>query len=280
MRRIFSLLVVLLLVTLCSSSPRVQAGVDFGVNTPLIARTNVGNTFSGGQNIFDASAGTAPVRINVAGSGGVDPVLDIYQVASVATRLRLAGEAGNTNAYMWTNPTSQSSYMGWYSTFYILSSGVVQNATLALTAATMTAENSANYRTTVHSYTWTNAQVVALGAVNAGDITVATLPAKTVVENVYTIIVTPDSSANNLTVACGRTGASFIDYIVASDAKAAANTVYGDASGERGTNLTGYDLPSYTSTTTVTCHFIKTTTTLNTVVGSTGRVILVTTLVP
>jgi len=41
-----------------------------------------------------------------------------------------------------------------------------------------------------------------------------------------------------------------------------------------------YNLPSYTGTTLVTAHFIKTTTNLNTVVGSTGRVILETVQLP
>ena len=151
---------------------------------------------------------------------------------------------------------------------------------MVLTSGTMNVANAGEARTVVSAYEWTNAQVVALGAVTVGDITVATLPAKTVVKNVYVVILTPDSSANALTVACGRTSAAYIDYIVASDAKAAANTVYGDASAERGTNLTGYDLPSYTGTTAVVCHFIKTTSNLNTVTGSTGRVIIETSLVP
>lgn len=160
------------------------------------------------------------------------------------------------------------------------SDGSITENAAKLTAATMTAETTGQVRNVIHSYTWTNAMVTALGATTAGDISVATLPAKEIVTNAYVIILTPDTSTNALTVACGRTSATYIDYIVASDAKAAANTVYGDASAERGTNLTGYDLPSYTGTTTVNCHFIKTTTNLNTVTGSTGRVILETMLVP
>lgn len=156
----------------------------------------------------------------------------------------------------------------------------VQVPKLNLTAATMTANSTGNVRDGWSSYSWTNAMVVALGATTTGDITVATLPAKTIVENVYVVINTPDTSANALTVACGRTSATFIDYTVASDAKAAANTVYGDASAERGTNLTGYDMPSFTGTTTVTCHFIKTTTNLSTVLGSTGTVYIKTALLP
>lgn len=174
------------------------------------------------------------------------------------------------------------------------STGNLSAPGLGLTAGTMTAENAAQLRTTTSSYTWTNAQVVALGASTTGDITVATLPAKTVVKRAFVVIITPDTSANALTVACGRTGATYVDYVVASDAKAAANTVYGDSKtgAETGANLYQPgttdaadgtfvdDLASYTATTDVKCHFIKTTTNLDTVTGSTGRVILETELLP
>jgi hypothetical protein len=85
-------------------------------------------------------------------------------------------------------------------------------------------------------------------------------------------------------VSCGDAvgGTPFINYIVPSNAKAAANTVYGDAVAERGTSLDVefYYLPSYTATTLVTCHFISTVENLDQVTGSTGRVILETALLP
>lgn len=150
----------------------------------------------------------------------------------------------------------------------------------ALTAGTLTVTNSASLVKTVTRYDWTNAMVTALGGVGTGDITVCTLPAKTIVTNAYVVIDTPDSSANALTIALGRVSATYIDYIVASDAKASVNTVYGDASAERGTNLTGYDLPSITGTTAVKIHLIKTTTNLSTVTGSTGHIYLETAILP
>lgn len=150
----------------------------------------------------------------------------------------------------------------------------------ALTAGTMTYTTNSLARKVIHRFDWTNAMVVALGAVTAGDITVCTLPANTIVTNVYCVIDTPDTSTNALTVAVGRTSATFIDYIVASDAKAAAGTVYGDASAERGTNNTGFDLPSNSATTAVKAHFIKTTTNLSTVTGSTGHIYIETLLLP
>jgi hypothetical protein len=106
------------------------------------------------------------------------------------------------------------------------------------------------------------------------------LPAKTVVTNAYVVLKTADTSTNALTVALGTVSTGYIDFVVASDAKAAANTVYGGTSGTRGTNLTGYFVPSYTGTTTVYCHFIKTTTNLSTVLASTGTVFVETMLLP
>lgn len=153
----------------------------------------------------------------------------------------------------------------------------VQNT---LTAGTMTFTNRALLRHAVHRFDWTNAMVVALGAATTGNVSVCVIPAKTVVVNMYVVIDTPDTSANALTVSVGRTGAGFIDYIVASDAKATANTLYGGTAGTRGTNLTGFDFPSVTATTTINAQFVKTTTNLNTVVGSTGHIYLVTETLP
>jgi hypothetical protein len=150
----------------------------------------------------------------------------------------------------------------------------------ALTAGTMTATAPARTQKTLHRYDWTNAMVAALGAVTAGDIAVCTLPAKEVVTNAYVVINTAAGGTTTLTVAVGRTGAAYIDYIVASNAQAAANTVYGDASAERGSNLTGYDLPSFTGTTIVNAHFISTVSNLSAVTTSTGTVYLETMLLP
>lgn len=153
-----------------------------------------------------------------------------------------------------------------------------------LTASTMTAETTAQARTVTNSYTWTNAMVVALGAGLTGDINVVTLPAKTRLLNAYVVITGAAAGPATVTVSCGDAiaGTPFINYIVPVDAKAAANTVYGDAVAERGTSIDieWYYLPSYTATTLVTCHFISSGANLDTVTGSTGRVILETELLP
>jgi hypothetical protein len=138
-------------------------------------------------------------------------------------------------------------------------------------------------RVGVYKRTWTNAEVQALGANLTGDIKVATLPAKTIVRNAYVVIDSQASVVDTLTVAMGRTSAAYIDYIVASNAMVAANTVYGDGTPERGTNLTGYDIPSYTAAVDVYLHFIATSAggkKLADVLGCTGTIYLLTETLP
>lgn len=165
-------------------------------------------------------------------------------------------------------------------TFSVLDGGNAQCGNCVQTSATMTAETQGVLASAWSSYTWSNAQVTALGAVTTGNISAFTLPAKTVVENMYVVITGAAAGPATVTVSCGRTGATYIDYITAQNAKAAANTVYGDGAAERGTNLTGSDLPSYTGTTTVNCQFISSGANLSTVTGSSGRVIVKTATVP
>ena len=128
----------------------------------------------------------------------------------------------------------------------------------------------------VYEVSWTNADVVALGANLTGSIVVATLPIDTVVKNAYVMIGTAATNVVSLTVSVGRTAAAYVDYIKASNAMAAANTVYGAVVGDRGANLTGYDLPSHTGTTAVYVQFICNAN-LNTVLTSTGTIVLETT---
>jgi hypothetical protein len=105
--------------------------------------------------------------------------------------------------------------------------------------------------------TFTAAQVQALGAVTAGTLTIATLPAKTFVRNVFVKVTTVDLGGGSGTVSAGRTGATYVDYIAASAFVEFADIVLGDASAERGTNLTGYDLPSSTAWTATTPVLIR-----------------------
>lgn len=124
--------------------------------------------------------------------------------------------------------------------------------------------------------------MVAALAGASGNLLVCTLPAKTVVKKALVIITGQAAGLTALTVSLGRTATTYLDYIVASNAKAAANTIYGDAIAEVGTSLADAigDLPSITGTTPVNLQFVSSVEDLSNVTGSAGDVILETILYP
>lgn len=89
----------------------------------------------------------------------------------------------------------------------------------------------------VIKYAWTNAEIVALGGGTSGTITIGTLPANSQLLSAYAIVGTQATfAAGTLTLGVGRTSATFVDFLAASDLKAAAGTVYGNAAAERATD--------------------------------------------
>ena len=160
-------------------------------------------------------------------------------------------------------------------------SGVPTSSVLALTTANLSQDNTAEFRTVISKFSWTNAQVAALAG-TANTLDVCTLPARTVVDRAWVIITGAATGVTVLTASVGRTGAGYIDYIVASDAKATSNTVYGDAIAEVGTSLSALvgDFPSLVGTTSVKIRFDATAQNLNLVTGSTGSIYLETHLLP
>lgn len=279
-----------------NASVGVEGAITSGLPSMGVGVRGTGKGGAGGTSVgvVGNSSGTGTNRVGVWGNGfaqasiqgvgvlatlGSNPALPTLP----ATHAALLADNGSASADVLLARDNGAALptTGATATWSVGDGAIPRVGTGVLTTATMTAEAQAYARgSMVHSATWSNAQIVALGAVTAGDITAFTLPAKHVVENAYVIITGQGAGTTTLTVSCGRTSASYIDYIVASDAKAAANTVYGDASAERGTNLTGYDLPSYTGTTSIVCNFVSTGANLDQVTGSTGRVVLVSTMVP
>lgn len=134
---------------------------------------------------------------------------------------------------------------------------------------------------TISKFSWTNAQIVALGAVLSGNIALCTLPAKTLVRRAIIIITGQAAGTTTLTVSMGRTAAAFTDYVTAQNAKAAANTAY-FAAAVNGANLTTYDgdLPSVTATTLVNLQFVSTVSNLSAVTGSSGDCYIETVVLP
>ncbi len=209
-------------------------------------------------------------------------ILSLLTVSLLFAGIILAG--GGAPAYV-PNPATQVSgaAVGGDLSGTIGAANVISANTVALTAGAMTVTNNAGVREVTTRFDWTNAMVVALGASTTGDITVCTLPAKTVVKRCVVVIKTSAATVATLTVAVGRTGASYIDYVVVSDAAAAANTVYGATKATVGTNLYDgvtltTDMPSYTGTTAIKAHYISTGGNLSTCTASTGTVYLTTEL--
>lgn len=145
----------------------------------------------------------------------------------------------------------------------------------ALTAGDLTVTNDGSNGKPFVA-TWDATLVNTLGAVNAGTKIVATLPANSYIRNMYaTVTANAGPGGIGLTVSVGRTGAGYIDYIVESAASGIVAPIrYGDASAERGTNLTGYDSPAIAATTDVIIRFAATGDTLDSVTGSTGSVMI------
>lgn len=89
-------------------------------------------------------------------------------------------------------------------------------------------------------YSYTNAQIVAAGAgVGPLNVNIGTIPAKSTILTTHLIVDTQGVlAAGGLTGSVGSVGTAYVDLIVASDIKAAAATIYGDATAEKGaTNL-------------------------------------------
>ncbi len=161
----------------------------------------------------------------------------------------------------------------------VLGNNTVSGTTV--TAGTLTRTVSGALQRSYHKFTWTNANITALsGTVN--NIKVCTLPAKTRVERALIIITGQEGTLTGLTVSLGRVGTAYIDYVVASSAKAAANTVYGDGAAEVGTGLSAIlgDLPSITGTTDVYVQFLSAVENLSNATGSTGEIHLETVQMP
>lgn len=153
------------------------------------------------------------------------------------------------------------------------------SSSTAPTAGSLTLSNQNDVRSSVYKYSWTNALVAGLSG-TANTLTVCTLPAKSIVKRAWVNVLTAAGGVTALTVSLGRTATDYIDYIVASNAKAQA--LYGDGSAENGTGLADLfgDLPSMTTTTAVNLRFDANAENLSAVTTSTGEVILEITQLP
>lgn len=151
----------------------------------------------------------------------------------------------------------------------------------SVTAGALTVGDVSALRFITRKFSWTNAMVAGLTG-TTDNLAVCTLPAKTVVTRAIIVITGQAATLTAVTVSLGRVATAYIDYVVASNAKAAANTIYGDAIAEVGAGLSAIlgDLPSLTGTTVVNLQFVSSVEDLSTITASSGYVILQTVLLP
>ncbi len=130
------------------------------------------------------------------------------------------------------------------------------------------------YQIIVHP--WTNAEIVALGAVFEGDLDICTIPDGAIVKNVMAVVETSASGVNGSAVGyVGReASAAYADYLRAFNLKAAGGTVVGNQATERSTNNTTWDYPSSVDPTVIRMRIVCEDDTLDHVLGSSGSVIV------
>lgn len=122
--------------------------------------------------------------------------------------------------------------------------------------------------------TWVNSDIVACGAVTTCNIPLGDVPARGKLVFAFVRVTGACVGPTTVTVSLGRTAAGYIDWVVASNAKATG--VYGDVSGERGTNQTDpffVDVPSLSATTTVNLQFVSSGGNLNAATACAGEAI-------
>lgn len=237
--------------------------------------------------IFPNSSATVLTSANkVTGSqGGTNS--QFFQVSGPASTLKTFTFPNASSIIATTDQTQTWSNQNTYNglsifasqTQFTTASPQVQNTVQDLGAGTMSAQYQSLMVDTLHVYQFTNGNVTALGAVTSGDVTVCLLPLNVVVKNVYVQISSAAAGVTTLTVSIGRVGATYNDYILASDAKATAGTFYGAVSGDRGTGMTGYDLSTLANV-PVKAHFISTGGNLSSVTSLSGKVYIETYMLP
>jgi hypothetical protein len=205
---------------------------------------------------------------------------------SVRIPTSITGDAGGplaTGGITNTGAITTTTYMTAWS--YLGAGTYVYSTDLALTDATATASNKGYLRTATAKYLVDTTHIIA--SAGAGDDTTSlkmvTLPLKTEVVDAMFVVNIAETHLTNMTVSCGRTGAAYIDYIVAGSAQ--TQQILGNAAGERGANLTGYDVPAYAwgdAVTDVYCQFVTTDAghDLNDVVAFSGWLAITTRLLP
>lgn len=188
---------------------------------------NVGDGKSICIHVCSASTSTATVKIQQSLGG------DKWHTVATITNPTLEGELWRGPSLPLTRVYVSAYTAGTLYAFYDFPSGAEASSWAIVDAGT---NSTASFG--LIKYTWTNAEVVAAGTGGTSALlTIGSLPANSQLLSCYISIGTQATfAAGTLTVGMGRTNPTYVDFIVASDAKAAAATLYGNAAAERGTD--------------------------------------------
>jgi hypothetical protein len=230
---------------------RARAVASDTTNTVIVEDTHgsvvvpAGNAASPGL-LFNTSAAN-PVGLSVGYRSGAYTIA--FPGNGSTSPLEIA--SSGSSALFWNGTSYASITLGSMTAAYSMNNNYAN-----ITAGTFAIPSSFNCKllTGTTRAQWNNAMIVACGAVKTCDILAVTLPAKVELDDMKMVVETAATNTTDLVMSCGRAGAAYDDYITDSNLQAAANTIYGNAAGERGTNLTGYDTVSWTATTPVYCH--------------------------
>lgn len=188
---------------------------------------NVGDGKSICIHVCSASTSTATVKIQQSLGG------DKWHTVATITNPTLEGELWRGPSLPLTRVYVSAYTAGTIYAFYDFPSGAEASSWAQVDAGTVTSPTFG-----VIKKTWTNAEIVTAGSGGtSGTIDVGTLPAGWQLLSAYIIVGTQATfAAGTLTMGVGRTGATYVDFLAASDLKAAAATVYGNAAAERATD--------------------------------------------
>lgn len=188
----------------------------------------VGDSKSICIHVCSASTSTATVKIQQSLGG------DKWHTVATITNPTLEGELWRGPSLPLTRVYVSAWTAGSISAFYDHPSGAEASSWAQIDATSPTSGSFG-----IIKYTWTNAEVVAAGTGGTSAlITIGSLPANSQLISGYTIIGTQATfAAGTLTVGVGRTNPTYVDFLAAGDAKAAAATIYGNAAAERATDM-------------------------------------------
>jgi hypothetical protein len=220
---------------------------------------NVGDGKSIVIHVCSASTSDATVKIQQSLGG------DKWHTVATITNPTLEGELWRGPSLPLTRVYVSAWTSGSISAFYDFPSGAEASSWAQVDATTPTSGTFG-----VITKSWTNADVILGTGATTYNWFVGTLPAKSQMLSAYVTVDTQATlAAGTLKAGVGVAGTTYVDWVVSSDIKAAAATLYGNAAAERGTDAA---IQYYTTAKPIYTQFIAGAGDLVDVTGSTGTV--------